>query len=76
MIGATRALNRIIPSFQSLSGPNPSKGKNGGQNNTTLMSSQVWKLTNDAVHVAKAMVTPFTYSGTFSETCDSAGWWV
>jgi len=41
-----------------------------------LGSPQVWDLTNDAGQVATVTVTPFAASGTFSETSDSAGWFV
>ena len=39
-------------------------------------SAQVWDLTNDAGQVATVVVQPFTYSGSFSETSGSAGWWI
>jgi hypothetical protein len=42
---------------------------------TMANSAQVWDLTNDAGQVARVIVQPFTYSGTFSETSGSAGWW-
>ena len=44
--------------------------------NGTTVSAQVWNLTNDDGQVATVIVQPFTYSGTFSETADSAGWWL
>ncbi len=37
---------------------------------------QTWELTNDVGEVATVVVTPFVNSGTFSETTDSAGWFV
>ncbi len=50
------------------------------QINTQLIansqSAQVWYLTNDAGQVATVIVTPFTNSGTFSESSSSAGWWM
>jgi hypothetical protein len=39
-------------------------------------SAQVWNLTNDDGQTATVIVEPFTYSGTFSETSSSAGWWM
>lgn len=36
---------------------------------------QRWLLVNDAQQSAIVVVTPFTNSGTFSETSDSPGWW-
>jgi len=44
--------------------------------NGTAVSAQVWNLTNDDGQVATVLVQPFTYSGAFSETADSAGWWL
>ncbi len=44
--------------------------------NATAASAQVWNLTNDDGQIATVIVQPFTYSGTFSETADSAGWWL
>lgn len=38
--------------------------------------AQIWTLTNDVGDVATVTVTPFTSSGTFSETSSSAGWYV
>lgn len=43
---------------------------------TTQEPAQSWLLTNDYGDVAKVLVQPFTYSGTFSETSDSTGWWL
>ena len=42
----------------------------------TDATGQTWLLTNDAGQVATVVVTPFTNSGTFSETSGSAGWWI
>jgi hypothetical protein len=42
----------------------------------TATPAQVWILTNDAGDVAKVIVQPFTYSGTFTETSDSPHWWL
>ncbi len=44
--------------------------------NNTPVSAQIWNLTNDDGQTATVIVQPFTYSGTFSETADSAGWWL
>lgn len=45
--------------------------------------NQTWELSapdnvngNPIVQVARVAVTPFTYSGEFSETSDSPGWWI
>ena len=40
------------------------------------VSAQVWDLTNDDGQTASVIVQPFTNSGTFSETSNSAGWWM
>ena len=44
--------------------------------NSTSVSAQVWQLTNDDGQTATIIVQPFTNSGTFTETSDSAGWWM
>ncbi|MGD0202794.1 MAG: hypothetical protein ABSC20_02665 [Candidatus Bathyarchaeia archaeon] len=44
--------------------------------NSMATSAQVWNLTNDAGQTTTVIVQPFTNSGTFSETADSAGWWL
>jgi hypothetical protein len=47
---------------------------NGGNNG--VVSAQVWELTNDMGQTATVIVQPFSYSGTFTETSNSDGWWV
>jgi len=43
----------------------------------TPTAAQVWQLTEqEGGQVATVTVSPFTYSGTFSETSDSPGWWI
>jgi len=37
---------------------------------------QKWDMVNDAGETAIVTVSPFTYSGTFSETSDSPGWYM
>ncbi|HMK94590.1 MAG TPA: hypothetical protein VK536_04225 [Candidatus Limnocylindrales bacterium] len=44
--------------------------------NSTQPGAQVWNLTNDDGQTATVIVEPFTYTGTFSETSSSAGWWM
>lgn len=45
--------------------------------NQTTAGAQVWELTEAERHqVARVIVSPYTYSGTFSETSDSPGWWI
>ena len=39
-------------------------------------SPQTWTLLNSAGQTATVVVSPFTNSGTFGETSNSAGWWV
>ena len=39
-------------------------------------AAQTWELTNETGDIAIVAVTPFTNSGTFSETDDSPGWFV
>ena len=41
-----------------------------------IVGPQFWDLTNDAGQTATVLINPFTNSGTFGETADSAGWWV
>jgi hypothetical protein len=45
-------------------------------NNGNVVTAQVWRLTNDMGQTATVTVQPFTYSGTFTETSSSAGWWI
>jgi hypothetical protein len=49
----------------------------GGCNIVAVADSpQIWSLQNNAGQVATVVVSPFTNSGTFTETDDSAGWLV
>jgi len=39
--------------------------------------AQVWELTESERHqMVKVIVEPYTYTGTFTETSDSPGWWI
>lgn len=51
-------------------------GTGGGSTTNNNLPTQGWTLTNDAGQVAYVTVTPFTNSGTFTETSSSPGWWV
>lgn len=51
-------------------------GTGGGTTTNNNLPTQGWTLTNDAGQVAYVTVAPFTYSGTFTETSSSPGWWV
>ena len=44
--------------------------------NVVDQSPQTWTLLNSAGQMATVVVSPFTNSGTFGETSNSAGWWV
>ena len=48
----------------------------GGVTGVANQSPQTWTLSNNAGQVATVVVSPFTNSGTFTETPNSAGWWV
>jgi len=39
-------------------------------------AAQVWELKTPMGDVARVVVSPFTNSGTFTETSDSPGWWM
>jgi len=43
-----------------------------GSNDT----AQIWHMVNDAGEIAEVVITPFTYSGTFSETDNSQHWYM
>lgn len=65
----------------STGGSTPSSTGGSTTPSSTTVLPQVWELTAGAQgeqggQVAKVTVSPFTNSGTFSETSDSPGWWM
>jgi hypothetical protein len=66
-------LYEVIQPFQaSAMYPLPSGNPNSGG----VVAAQVWQLTNDMGQTATVTVQPFTNSGSFTETSNSAGWWI
>ncbi len=44
--------------------------------NATILPTQNWTLTNEFGDVAYVIIVPFTTTGTFTESCNSPGWWL
>jgi len=63
-LGSATLLWLAIPGCKSLTDASSSAG------------AQKWDLVNDAGDIATVVVTPFTNSGTFSETSGNAHWWM
>ena len=57
--------------------PPPNPTPSPSPNPTLTSNAQVWELTEaESRQVARVIVSPYTYRGTFSETSDSPGWWI
>lgn len=77
-----QAIFQMVQGIQNLAAPESQSGNRAPENPTgnrdntlPVVGAQVWDLTNDAGQKVTVIVQPFTYSGAFSETSSSAGWW-